>query len=86
MSDPIDKINAGLGVADHALTLAARLAELFKPDPRRKAARLRARAGRLNARSLGAKPARAARLRAQATALVEQAHDLDPFPPLTPGE
>ena len=83
MSDPIDKINAGLGVADHALTLAARLAELFKPDSRRKAARLRAKAGRLNAASLTAKPRRAAKLRARAADLVEAAHDLDPF---TPGD
>ena len=57
-----------LATADAGLSLAERLARLFKRDPAARAARMLARAGRLNARSITANPKRAARLRAQAEA------------------
>ena len=53
-----------LATADAGLSLAERLARLFKRDPAARAARMLARAGRLNARSITANPKRAARLRA----------------------
>ena len=69
-----------LTTADAGLSLAERLARLFKRDPAARAARMLARAGRLNARSITANPKRAARLRAQAEALVAAAETLNPRP------
>ena len=69
-----------LATADAGLSLAERLARLFKRDPATRAARMLARAGRLNARSITANPKRAARLRAQAAALVAAAETLNPRP------
>lgn len=67
MTSPgLDKARQGLAVASEGLGLVERLAALLRPDPTRKAARLRARADRLEARGKGAK---AARLRAQADRL-----------------
>lgn len=69
-----------LATADAGLSLAERLARLFKRDPAARAARMLARAGRLNARSITANPKRAGRLRAQAAALVAAAETLNPRP------
>ena len=66
MPDPLDRARAGLAVAGQGLSLIERLASLFRPNPERKAARLRARADRVEARG---KPDKAARLRAQADRL-----------------
>ncbi len=63
MTTPLDKARQGLAVASEGLGLVERLAALLRPDPTRKAARLRARADRLEARG---KVDKAARLRAQA--------------------
>lgn len=63
MADALDKARQGLAVASEGLGVVERLAALLRPDPARKAARLRARADRVEARGKGAK---AARLRAQA--------------------
>ncbi len=76
MTDPIDTITNGLAVADKGLSLVERLAALIKPNPTRKAARLLARAGRLNARALTATPRRAEKLHARADALVRAARAL----------
>lgn len=76
MADVTDKIRDGLAVTDAGLSIVERLARLFRPDPARRAARMMARAGRMNARSMTAGPRRAAKLRAQAAALVAAAHTL----------
>lgn len=76
MTSPIDSITTGLAVADKGLSLGERLARLFRPDPARKAARLLARAGRLNARAVTASNERAAKLHARADALVRAARAL----------
>lgn len=69
-----------LTTADAGLSLAERLARLFKRDPAARAARMLARAGRLNARSITANPKRADKLRARAAALVVAAETLNPRP------
>lgn len=66
MADALSKARQGLAVASEGLGLVERLSALLRPDPTRKAARLRARADRLEARG---KVDKAARLRAQADRL-----------------
>lgn len=71
-----------LDTAAAGLSLVERLAQLFRPDPAKRAARMLAKAGRLNARSLTRHPPRAAKLRARAAALVLAADAL--LPPRSP--
>lgn len=71
-----------LDTAAAGLSLVERLARLFRTDPAKRAARMLARAGRLNARSLTASPQRAEKLRARAAALVLAADAL--LPPRSP--
>lgn len=78
-----DKIHTALAVADRALDLADRVAQgLGLLDPRRRAARLRARALRLDARAAALSSPfdwpRRDRLRARAAGLRLRADALDP--------
>lgn len=77
---PSPDLNTALAVADTGLSLVERLARLLRPDPAVRSARMLARAGRLNARSLTASPRRAAKLRARAAALVLAAQSLPRTP------
>lgn len=72
-----NRIDNALHTADIAVSLAERLRQLFTPDPKRRAARLRGRAARLLGRAATAKPRRAAILRARAAGAAAEADVLE---------
>lgn len=73
----LDRIADGLKAADAALTLTERLAQLFRQDPHRRAARLRGKAARLMEAAKTAHPRKAARLGARAAGLLAEAQALE---------
>lgn len=68
MTTPIDKVTAGLAVADRTVGLLERLAVLFKGNPKAQARRKRARAKRVLGRGNVA----------LAESLMDEADALDP--------
>jgi hypothetical protein len=76
-----DRIADGLDLADHALDLGLRIAELAGLlNPAQRAARLRARAERIRGRAKSAKPRKRDRLLGRASGLDLRADALAPAP------
>lgn len=77
MPNTVDTANRVLETTSTAVSLAERIALLFRADPRRKAARLRGRAAKKRAKAVGKATHQATRLLADAAALEAQADALD---------